>query len=233
MMEPTRMMLRHTLFLALAVGFCLVFVAGLYADAQPTLDELLKISRPYASPSQFDTSNEAKPDTVVLDADIVETLSMSDAADLFEQALRGMDRAAKRLGEELNSGLETQRLHASILAKLDQVIEAAARQQEDGSSRSASDLRRQDTGSSQNAPSQPSASATRSGREGGREHTGQFSPGSFEKAAAREMRGGRTEWGNLPDRIRDELLQGINERTSSVYQKATEAYYRRLAEEWR
>jgi len=228
-----RVIAQAHLFDVLAVGFCLVFVRGICADTQPTLDELLKISRPFTSPPRLDTSKQAGPDGVMPDAEIVEALSMPEAADVFEQALRAMDRAARRLGEELNSGLETQRLHTSILAKLDQVIESAARHQDNGSSQSASELRWKETGSTQNAPSQPSSSATWSDREAGREHSGQFAPGSFEKKAATGLRGGRVEWGNLPDRLRDELLQGINERTSSVYKKTTEAYYQRLAEEWR
>ena len=39
------------------------------------------------------------------------------------------------------------------------------------------------------------------------------------------------EWGNLPDRVRDMIRQGLRERPSSLYERLTEAYYRRLAEE--
>ena len=38
-------------------------------------------------------------------------------------------------------------------------------------------------------------------------------------------------WGSLPARLRDALLQGNEDRYSNLYQKWTEAYYRRLAEE--
>jgi cation transport regulator ChaB len=42
---------------------------------------------------------------------------------------------------------------------------------------------------------------------------------------------GRSEWGNLPPRIREILSQSRRDRVSALYQQATEAYYRRLAEE--
>ena len=38
-------------------------------------------------------------------------------------------------------------------------------------------------------------------------------------------------WGALPARLRDTLRQGLSERFSSLYERFTEAYYRRLAEE--
>jgi hypothetical protein len=40
----------------------------------------------------------------------------------------------------------------------------------------------------------------------------------------------RSEWGSLPQRVRDMLLQGRNEKFSSLYEKLTGEYYRRLAE---
>ena len=45
------------------------------------------------------------------------------------------------------------------------------------------------------------------------------------------MEDGRTEWGALPARIRDLVQQGRRDRVSSLYQRLTEQYYRRMAEE--
>ena len=41
----------------------------------------------------------------------------------------------------------------------------------------------------------------------------------------------RSEWGALPERVRDMLLQGREEKFSSLYEQLTREYYRRLAEE--
>ena len=39
------------------------------------------------------------------------------------------------------------------------------------------------------------------------------------------------EWGSLPERYRDELLQGRKEKYSSMYERLTREYYERLAEQ--
>ena len=41
----------------------------------------------------------------------------------------------------------------------------------------------------------------------------------------------RTEWGNLPPRLRDQVTEGLSEPFSPVYQRITERYYRLLAGE--
>ena len=45
------------------------------------------------------------------------------------------------------------------------------------------------------------------------------------------IQGSGREWGNLPPRVRDELQQGLSEPFSSIYERLTEQYYQRLAEE--
>lgn len=41
----------------------------------------------------------------------------------------------------------------------------------------------------------------------------------------------RKEWGNLPPRVRDELIQAQQEPVAPIYRDMTEEFYRRLAEE--
>jgi hypothetical protein len=45
------------------------------------------------------------------------------------------------------------------------------------------------------------------------------------------LKSSRTEWGNLPPRVREQLLEGMSERFSPVYQEMTESYYKRLGKE--
>jgi hypothetical protein len=52
----------------------------------------------------------------------------------------------------------------------------------------------------------------------------------LEVAELGEMEEGRSEWGRLPQRVREILMQSRRDRVSALYQQATEAYYRRLAE---
>ena len=39
------------------------------------------------------------------------------------------------------------------------------------------------------------------------------------------------EWGNLPPRLRDQLLQGLEDNFSQLYRQMTERYYQRLGEQ--
>jgi hypothetical protein len=41
----------------------------------------------------------------------------------------------------------------------------------------------------------------------------------------------RVEWGRLPERVRELILQGRRDRVSTLYERITREYYRRLAEE--
>jgi hypothetical protein len=38
-------------------------------------------------------------------------------------------------------------------------------------------------------------------------------------------------WGELPERVRERLVEGSSDYFSTLYEALTEAYYRRLAEE--
>ena len=61
-----------------------------------------------------------------------------------------------------------------------------------------------------------------------------MNPPEFEDAQLQadvEMDEGRSEWGHLPLRIREIMSQGRRDRISALYQRATEAYYRRMAED--
>jgi hypothetical protein len=58
------------------------------------------------------------------------------------------------------------------------------------------------------------------------------SPRSDDAAASgAELEESRVEWGRLPDRVRELILQGRRDRVSTLYERITREYYRRLAEE--
>ena len=159
----------------------------------------------------------------------------------FIDAVRDKDRVADRLGDARDPGLDTQRIQESILARLDQLIEAAQQQQSSSSSSGSSsnqDSSAQNAGQDSGQGSQPQpggaqgqAAAGQPGGDG--ENPGGFSPGQVGpidpgQGAIDEV---RSEWGSLPPRLRDELTNGLDEPYSPVYRNLTEAYYRRLAEE--
>lgn len=172
-----------------------------------------------------------------------EQLSGAAVSAMFESAVRDMESVAQRLGRRFDTGRETRRMQDEIVAKLESVLEAAIqqqRQQQQQSSGSPSP-QQQDQGSAQNA-SQPgqqpggqgsqSASASASSSPSSQANQGQTAPTRPQGGAPdRPLAELREQWGNLPPRVRDELLEGLDERFSPHYQRLTEAYYRRLAEQ--
>ena len=53
---------------------------------------------------------------------------------------------------------------------------------------------------------------------------------STDADASAELLAEGADWGALPERTRDALLEGLSDSFSSLYRRLTEAYYRRLAE---
>ncbi|MBB6429627.1 hypothetical protein [Algisphaera agarilytica] len=242
LLQPTRRRVRRGASVLVGVLALACFnPAG--AQDQPTLDELLDLEP--AAPASSEDAAPPTTETAPID-EVEEILSGTEAADAFEQAVRDMDRVADRLGDERDPGLDTQRLQESILARLDQLIEAAQQQQSSSSSSSSS------SGSSSNQDSSAQNAGQEQGQEPG-EQPGQAQgqePGQTQQQANGENPGGfspgqvgpidpgqgaidevRIEWGALPPRLRDELTNGLDEPYSPVYRNLTEAYYRRLAEE--
>ncbi len=193
-------------------------------DASPSLDDLLGIggddsTRSAAEAARRDTQEELK-----------RQLAETKITDALEVALEKMSISAELLQEKLDSGLGTQRLQEEILAKLDELIDQARRQQlmatgapSGGSSKSETPRQTPPADQSRNAGGQPNARSADS-QAGG-------PPPRQDGDINRALGETGSEWGHLPRRVRDMLLQGRNDRSSGLYRRLTEEYYRRLAEE--
>jgi hypothetical protein len=216
-------------------------VAG-FARAQspPSLDELLNIAPAEAQPAPAD------PPAAKLDEQVVQALDVEQAADVFQQLLTEMQQVSQRLGSDLDPGIDTQRLQEQILVKLEQVMASARRQQQQqqqsSSSSSSSQSQQQQSESNKGshanergrseADNQAANAQAQQANNQGENRGDPSDPGKpREGDAIGAMESNRAEWGNLPPRLRDELMQGIDERFSPVYQEMTESYYRKLAEE--
>lgn len=200
---------------------------------QPTLDELLKITPP-VDPATQDSHPESRS-APEIDPQVSRALSDSDPGDVFDQAVRQMGQAADRLGQHHDVGLKTQRLQQEVIEKLDQAIALARQQQSQkgasGSSGSSGQTQQQQGGSASNAAQQQASGSQAAAGQGASPGGAPIGGHDAADQARGSMQSNRTEWGNLPARLRDELQQGINERFSSMYREMTGAYYRRLAEE--
>ena len=173
------------------------------------------------------------------------TLRREDIDDLAKSAMESMRQASRQMQEQSDGGLGTQRAQTRALSDLDALIDAATRFQKQQSSSASSSS--SGTGSppgkeNQGGPRQ--AEATKSSQPSGQPQEprgvsagaqqGDASDASPPSESVVQGEGvleeGRSEWGNLPPRIREILSQSRRDRVSALYQRATEAYYRRLAE---
>ncbi|HUU82468.1 MAG TPA: hypothetical protein VM243_03085 [Phycisphaerae bacterium] len=141
-----------------------------------------------------------------------------------------MSDAAGRLKRDFDPGADTLRIQREIITKLDEAINAAQRRRSKGSGQQQqvsdkrqaqrpSDEQKESGQSDQSeAASESAGDATEQGREGKSTATGRL----------REFRRG---WGNLPQRDREEVLQGIDEDVLEKYRQLIEDYFRALSED--
>lgn len=185
--------------------------------APPTLDELLGLTDKPAGGER-----RADPDKTELER----ALNEEDVSEMFLQAVQQMADAADLLQIAGDPGLTTQRVQEEIIRKLEVLIDQAEQQQSQGSQQQGAPSGQQQQ---QRAPAQPQQAQQDSNSGDNREE--RLPPGRRDGALRELLDAAIAAWGSLPPRVRDVLLEGANDRFSSLYEQETEAYYRRLAEE--
>ena len=203
------------------IGLCLWFVPvaqaaeagqGSSDQGQPTLDQLLNLADPHEAgqPQQLLVDRSAAP----------------AAGSGLQVAVAEMELASVQLQQNVDAGIQTQRLQASVLRRLDGLIAEARQSPGRGAAGSRSEPRPTENGSRANLPRGEAAGSTT-----GQASNGAFSPGGVgpQQAAGEAARVGQ-QWGDLSPRLRRQLTQSMQEPFSQIYQAMTEAYYRRLAQ---
>jgi hypothetical protein len=190
-----------------------------------TLDDLLEIRQ-----AEQDSSGESAHDRDSTEA-LKRRLEERAISDSFKLAIEKMSLSADLLDRQFDTGLGTQRVQEEILAKLDQLLDQAKRQQQSSSS-----SRQNTQGDPKQSPGrkpQDSDAATAGDRRNNQPNeTQEGEPPALQQgelSGALESTG--NEWGNLPERVREMLLQGRRDKYSSLYRRLTDEYYKRLAEE--
>ena len=188
----------------------------------PSLDELLGLAPAATGAAQTDAP--PAPDAGRQDLD--QRLKEPAIDDQFEEAVRLMDRSAGRLSASNDAGLDTQRIQEDTLKKLDAMISQMQKQQQQQQSKSSSQQQpkgqQPDQPQSQQAARNEKRSADSSAADSPARRDGPLRPG---------LEAAKAAWGSLPARIREMLLQGSGEKFSSGYDKLTEDYYKKLAEQ--
>jgi hypothetical protein len=144
-----------------------------------------------------------------------------------------MTQSRDGLRDRFDAGEKTQTIQKKILDDLDEAIQFARNQmrknqQKQGASQS-SDARRasppKNAGDSQNP--QPANKPSSKGAEDETATQGHAQSGQLGGA----LRESGREWGHLPPRAREEVVQGFSEDVLLKYKAQIEKYYRALAEQ--
>lgn len=148
--------------------------------------------------------------------------------DVMASIITDMGVAADRLSKDFDAGDETLAVQARIVEQLDRAIKASIRQgtPSDGSSKPRSDKRTkpQDGTRSRGTSQQQKGESSR--RQGQTAIVDQ--PDADDPEAFRDR---LRKWGNLPERDRDEVIQGVREESIPRFRKWVDRYYRALGEE--
>jgi hypothetical protein len=195
-----------------------------------SLDELLGLEE--------DESGRSARDAAERDAqeELETALSQQKAIDdAFREALEKMSLSADLLGEEFDPGLGTQRVQEEILEKLDLLIQSARNQQGQQSSSSSS--------SSQQQSQQQQVRRQQQNQQQQGQNSAQRTPNpadsSLTDAPTEQMDAeinlilaeADVEWGALPARTRDQLMQAMRDKPSMLYRKLTHEYFKRISDE--
>jgi hypothetical protein len=205
--------LRAIVGIIAACGLCL-FALGAAAqtpDTQP------------APPADRDRSTED------LARRLIEGESSADDGDVMEQLLTLMNDAQNRLHREFDPGDPTQTVQRRIIERLDDAIKLALMNRSESSAppQDAGDMREMPP-SDKEKKSVPDPSA--SGEESQRPAAKDAASGEDLKRRMGDLRELRRGWGNLPQRDREEIMQGLEEASLDRYRDMIERYYRALAE---
>jgi hypothetical protein len=200
--------------------------AGEPGPAPPSLDDLLEIETD-------DDQGAAEAADQSERGALQRALDEAEIGDVFEVALEQMALSAKLLDELFDPGLETQRVQEEIIARLNELIDRAPNQSQQSSGSRSSSSSSQQPGSTPPARTPNQASQPNPGEQAGpADNTREGEPPPPQDASPNIILDeSRREWGSLPERIRDMMLQGQSGFKSSLYRSLTEEYYRRLAEE--
>jgi len=177
------------------------------------------------------TAATSRPATTV-DQELVRKLlgGQASSVDAVESTLSEMERAAVRLTESMDTGLDTQKVQGRVIAGLDRLIEQARRNR--AAAKPGKAMRRAAERRPRPSPSQgkrPAEAAPNASKEQSRRAA--EAPGAGEREGLR--RADKAElsrgWGYLPLREREEIAQGFDDDFLPKYREQIIRYYQDLA----
>ncbi len=221
-------------------------------DAPRSLDDLLGVPAAKPAGKSGETAGDKPTDDATSAEDaaarerqrrIERSLDEATLQDLVARAVEGMKTASDRLTDAKDPGLGTQRVQEEVVRTLDRLLEEAQKQQgKKKSSSSSSSSKQKKEGEKSQDPSEKNGQQQKPSKSQQQQQNDASKSGENNESANNQTRGdevaqggelseSRIEWGKLPERVRELVLQGRRDRVSSIYERLTREYYRRLAEE--
>lgn len=199
------------------------------------LDDLLGLDGDDEEADASDDAEALPEGAGVGEIELERALTEQEAREALVQAAQQMKEAGFRMGEVEDSGVVTQRLHQEIITKLDVLIRFAEQQQQQQSSSSQqqqqqSQSQQQQQQNQQQQQGQRQQQSQQAGEMSGEPQDGMHDL-AFEEGRRDVIDSSSAGWGDLPQRVRERLVEGSSDYFSTLYEALTEAYYRRLAEE--
>lgn len=152
--------------------------------------------------------------------------------DLMAAIVRLMNESARQLEIDFDAGVETLAKQEMIVNKLDEAIKAAAAQRRKKRSKQKQWQGDQRKNSKPGTPQNPSSQETSQEMAGKNSSATQGQKGlpTGLDAEGGNLQETRRTWGLLPQRLRDEVIQGSQEAFLERYRRWIERYYQALQE---
>lgn len=143
----------------------------------------------------------------------------------LQDVLKGMNTSSQRL-KSANAGMKTQTVQKNIIARLDQLIKIAEQSQgkssgqQKGKSEQQQSMSMQQSRGANSSPLTPTQAATNSSIPSG----AVMNPGDL-----KAFNSNKRQWGNLPPRERNMILNALRHQTLPQYKSLVQQYYESLA----
>ncbi len=200
-------------------------------ESEPTLDDLDALLGITDESTQQapEESGEAAQDRVEK-TELDRALTGREVRDQLVQAIQQMSETADRLAVLNDPGIATQRLQQEVITKLEQLIKEVEKQSKGKQGQQQQQQQQQQQ--SQQQQNQKQQSDQQQGTESESAGEGENTPPARQREELRSLLDAASaSWGNLPAHYRDGLQQARDQYISELYERLTQAYYRKLAEE--
>lgn len=208
------------------------------------IDQLRQLERENAPPTTQPAADAARrprpPLSDAEQAELQEILQQIYARRLLQpnrgndgglgEAIDMADTARARLQELLDPGHVTQTLQIQTLSMIDSAIEQARKNQSQSSSQSQGQGQQQDRG--QGRQQQPQQGRQQGGQGQASMEDSTMTSGQAQTPVVEgDLREMRRSWNNLPQKDREEVVQGSDEQGLQIHRDLIKRYYELLAEQ--